>query len=192
MICLIKRLVSEKSIFEWEWTPNAQWYQVDYFPHDGGGSNYLHLLWLLYCVLVFGLPYYYHKMCCCGGKNKFCITWRRAEMQMKWRGIMGILKDHKSYVLVPEMKEFTDLMTAYPFWVRNHLVKCVKFNTKFHQSLKAENFLLLYFLSVSRPFRMLSVVCFSATDQNAAFVGVFIAIILFTVDSVWLWYSRPA
>lgn len=36
-------------------------------------------------------------------------------MQMKWRSIMGILKDHKSYVLVPEMKEFTDLMTAYPF-----------------------------------------------------------------------------
>lgn len=48
-------------------------------------------------------------------KNKFCITWKRAEMQMKWRSIMGILKDHKSYMLVPEMKEFTDLMTAYPF-----------------------------------------------------------------------------
>lgn len=29
-------------------------------------------------------------------------------MQMKWRGIMGFLKDHMSYMLVPEMKESTD------------------------------------------------------------------------------------
>lgn len=29
-------------------------------------------------------------------------------MQMKWRGIMGFLRDHESYMLVPEMKESTD------------------------------------------------------------------------------------
>lgn len=32
---------------------------------------------------------------------------------MKWRSSMGILKDHESYMLVPEMKESTDLMTVY-------------------------------------------------------------------------------
>lgn len=32
---------------------------------------------------------------------------------MKWRSIMGVLKVQMSYVLVPERKESTDLVTAY-------------------------------------------------------------------------------
>lgn len=52
------------------------------------------------------------------------ITQRGAEMQTTWRGIMRILKDHMSYVLVPEMKESTDMAAAYTLRFINHLPKC--------------------------------------------------------------------
>lgn len=43
---------------------------------------------------------------------KSYVIERRAEMQTKWRGIMGILKDHMSYMLVPEMKVSTDMVAV--------------------------------------------------------------------------------
>lgn len=45
-------------------------------------------------------------------------------MQTKWRGIMGILKDRTSYMLVPEMKVSSDVVTVYTLKIINHLPKC--------------------------------------------------------------------
>lgn len=51
-------------------------------------------------------------------------------MQTTWRGIMRILKDHMSYVLVPEMKESTDMAAAYTLRFINHLPKCCGIQNK--------------------------------------------------------------
>lgn len=44
-------------------------------------------------------------------------------MQTKWRGIMGFLKDHVSYMLVPELKVSVDTVTAYTLRFINYLPK---------------------------------------------------------------------
>jgi len=63
-------------------------------------------------------------------KNKFCVKQSGAEMETKWEGTMGVLKDHMSYTLVPEIKELTDLVAAYTLRFINHLAKCCEIQNK--------------------------------------------------------------
>lgn len=169
-------------MFEWEWTPNAQWYQVDYFPCDRCGSNYLHLLSSLCCILLFGLLYYWQNGILWWQKESY-ITARRAEMQTKWRSIMGILKDHMSYMLVPEMKVSTDTVAAYTLKIINHLPKCCEIQNKnlaFLMQKTWYNFLFFPW-SVTRCFLTLSVF-FNIPKENCCTLGFFNATILFAMD----------